>query len=44
MEALEALAGTGVPRSSLQLRLDRLAAQGFLVRRKWARSVTYVAV
>ena len=44
VEALDALVGIGVPRSSLQLRLNRLAAQGFLVRRKWARSVTYSAV
>jgi predicted transcriptional regulator len=42
--ALDALAGTGVPRSSLQLRLNRLAAQGLLERREWARSVTYAAV
>jgi predicted transcriptional regulator len=44
VEALDAFAGTGVPRSSLQLRLNRLTAQGFLERRKWARSVTYEAV
>jgi hypothetical protein len=43
-EALDGLARTGVPRSSLQLRLNRLAEQGFLVRRRWARSVTYQAV
>jgi predicted transcriptional regulator len=44
VEALDALARMGVPRSSLQLRLNRLAEQGFLERRKWARSVTYEVV
>jgi hypothetical protein len=44
VEALEGLGGRGVPRSSLQLRLNRLAAQGFLERRVWARSVTYAVV
>jgi predicted transcriptional regulator len=43
VEALDALAGTGVPRSSLQLRLNRLVKQGFLRRREWARAVTYEA-
>lgn len=44
VEALEGFAAIGVPRSSLQLRLNRLAEQGFLERREWARSVTYAVV
>ncbi|MCA1812020.1 MAG: hypothetical protein LC623_08430 [Halobacteriales archaeon] len=43
VEVLEGLARTGVPRSSLQLRLNRLAKQGFLTRQEGARSVLYIA-
>lgn len=42
--ALDAHAATGVPRTSLQRRLNRLTEQGFLTRQESVHSVLYTAV
>jgi DNA-binding IclR family transcriptional regulator len=42
--ALNSQAAAGVPRSSVQRRLNRLAEQGFLLRRKGIQSVIYEPV
>ncbi|MEA3203934.1 MAG: hypothetical protein QOI63_1614 [Thermoplasmata archaeon] len=42
--ALASPVAAGVPRSSVQRRLNRLAEQGFLMRREGVQSVVYAAV
>jgi DNA-binding Lrp family transcriptional regulator len=42
--ALNCHVAAGVPRTTMQRRLNRLAEQGFLLRREGVQSVVYAAV